>query len=287
LAEVAMPPGGSRRFVRPLLASQVLGKCLRLWFTSLPQLLIVASMICLPFFALRWLLQGGEGWRRSLEQSLPSIQMLAAAAIGQSFAMRFVFLRGEPTELARSIAVGAKRIGTVAGISLFLAIPWIAYVSTLIFMLRGIEVSHNATFAEARNHDIATGAPELLLAMAAFVVFELVVVLVYPVAAPVAVVEGRGIFAALRRSAQLTKGRRSTIFGITFVYGLIWFLPSGVLSILIELAMRKGAPAQFLARSALELLLASLACVLPVVLYHELRDTKEGFGIEDLATVFD
>jgi hypothetical protein len=31
----------------------------------------------------------------------------------------------------------------------------------------------------------------------------------------------------------------------------------------------------------------SLACVFPIVLYHELRRTKEGFGAEELAKAFD
>src|SRR5215831_4400604 len=201
-----MPPGGARRYVRPLLASQVVGKSLRLWFTSLPQLVVVAAMICIPFFVLRWMLRGEEGWKTTLAGSLPSIQMLAVAAIGQSFAMRFVFqrLRGERTDLARSIAAGARRIGTVAGISLLLALPWIAYVATILLLARDLESSHG-------QRAVTLAGPGMVLAGAAFLVFELIVLLVFPVATPAAVVEGGGIFASLRRSARLTKGRRSTI----------------------------------------------------------------------------
>jgi len=49
------------------------------------------------------------------------------------------------------------------------------------------------------------------------VAFMLVAALVFPVAAPAAVVEDRGVFAALRRSALLTKGARSTIFVIGII----------------------------------------------------------------------
>jgi hypothetical protein len=113
----------------------------------------------------------------------------------------------------------------------------------------------------------------------------LVAQLVVPVAAPAAVVESRGVFASLRRSAVLTKGARGTIFGTYVIYGLIWAIPGGALSITIELM--HDATKQFFARSAFDLVMSSLTCVLPIVLYHELRETREGIGIDELAAVFD
>lgn len=273
-----MPPGGARRFVRPILASQVVGKSLRLWFTSLPQVMVVTAIAGLPFIALRWYLHEQTGWKASVETSIPAIQLLAVTAVGQAFAIRFIFqrLRGEPIELARSISVGARRIGTVLAIALLLALPQLAYLAANNFLL-----------TQVQQHDrraVQTTGPELLLALATYAVFELVVVLVYPVAAPAAVVEGEGIVASLRRSAALTKGRRATIFGIVILFGLLWMVP---FSVLLFVLFGLHGNTQFFTRSALELFFASLHCVTPVVLYHELRDTKEGFGIEDLATVFE
>ena len=274
-----MPPGGARRHVRPLIASQIVGKSLRLWFSSLPQLVIVTSIAWLPFFALRWYLREQTGWKATLENSMGMLQIVAVTSIGQAFAVRFVFqrLRGEPTDLARSIALGGRRIATVLGIALLLALPQIAnMVATSSFQIRS-HPSHDRT-------ELMKSELQILLAMVAFVVFELVVVLVYWVAAPAAVVEGGGVFASLRRSAALTKGRRTTIFGVIFIFGLLWLVPA---SVLVVAVFTMHGNALFFTRAGMELFFASLHCVTPVVLYHELRDTKEGFGLEDLASVFD
>lgn len=280
MAEVALPPGGARRLVRPILASRIIGKSLRLWLSSLPQLLVVASIAWLPLFALRWVLRGQSGWMSTVATSLPMLQLVAVTAIGQAFAVRFIFqrLRGEPTDLARSIAVGARRFGVVIAIALLLALPQFAFVAANSVYVEELRSAGN-------SRAVATFAPEMLLATTAFLICELIVILVYPVAAPAAVVEGGGVFASLRRSAALTKGRRSTIFGIVIGFGLIAFVPAMALAVAI-LSMRAGV-AKFLVTSAMELFMASLHCVTPVVLYHELRDSKEGFGLDDLASVFD
>jgi hypothetical protein len=279
VAEVAMPPGGARRHVRPLVASQIVGKSLRLWFSSLPQLVVITSIAWLPFFALRWILYEQTGWKATLENSLQALQLVAVTSIGQAFAVRFVFqrLRGEPADLARSIARGGRRIATVLGIALLLALPQIAYMGVATRFQVDAQPSHDPKA-------VLEGAAYLMLAGVAFFLFEMIVVLVYPVAAPAAVVEGEGVFASLRRSASLTKGRRLTIFGIIFIFGLLWLVPVAVLMFVI-FSMR--GTAQFFTRAGMELFFASLHCVTPVVLYHELRDTKEGFGLEDLAAVFD
>jgi hypothetical protein len=216
---------------------------------------------------------------------LPVIQFLAISAVGQAFAVRFVFqrLRGDRPDLGRSIAVGMKNLGVVAGIDLLLSAPQILYLFIIVFETKTL-IEDNATGIRGGTAGIgALGALEL--GSIAIALFLFVVQLVFPVAAPAAVVESRGVFASFRRSATLTKGSRSTIFGVYFIYGLILMLPAGGISFIIE-TMRPGA-SQFLARSAHDLLLASLTCVLPIVLYHELRDSKEGIGIEDLAAVFD
>lgn len=278
MAEVAIPPGGARRFARPLFASDVVGRSLKLWITSLPQLLLVAAIVCLPFFVARWFLHDQPGWKAKVDQSLRITETFVATWIGQAFAVRFIFqrLRREPIDLARSIAVGTRRIATVVGIALLLILPQIVYLLAALSFLAGL--------ADARDPQDAMGIKFVLEGFACFVLL-MIVVLVYPVAAPAAVVEGSGVFASLRRSADLTKGRRWTICVVTFIYFLIRFVPQMLLSVEI-VTMRAGA-AQFLASIAFELVFASCSCVLPIVLYHDLRETKEGFGIEDLASVFD
>jgi hypothetical protein len=288
MADVVVSPGGARRILKPLLVSRILGRTFKTWIASLPQLLVIAALVLVPFFVLRWFLLGAAGWREKVSESLPMVQTLAVTSIGQAFAVRFVFqrLRGDAADLGRSIAVGRARVGTVAAIDLLLSAPLLVYLGVMLYVSATlVPGSDAATSAKEIENFARNGMGAIALATLLYYVFQLVVILVLPVAAPAAVVENRGVFASLRRSAELTKGRRTTIFGIYFVYGLICVLPVGSLSLLIVFGMQGAG--QFAARCAFDLLFASLTCVLPIVLYHELRETLEGIGIDELASVFD
>jgi hypothetical protein len=290
MADVVVSPGGGRRILKPLLVSRILGRTFKTWITSLPQLLVIAALVLVPFFVLHWFLLGAAGWRKTVSDMLPMVQTLAVTSIGQAFAVRFVFqrLRGDAADLGRSIAVGRARVGTVAAIDLLLSTPLLAYLGALLYLTHALIRSSDPTLSAREMGNFAskgTGAMAIGIASLLYYVFQLVVILVFPVAAPAAVVENRGVFASLRRSAGLTQGRRTTIFGIYFVYAMACLLPVGSLSLLIFFEME--GTGQFAARCAFDLLFASLTCVLPIVLYHELRETLEGIGIDELASVFD
>jgi hypothetical protein len=100
---------------------------------------------------------------------------------------------------------------------------------------------------------------------------------------PVAVVERRGIFASIGRSWILTRGNRLQIAAAFVLLNLV----AGIAAVLIDLLL---VPATGNARLALdvagEVIVASFACIIPIVIYRELSESKEGAGSEQLATVF-
>ena len=96
--------------------------------------------------------------------------------------------------------------------------------------------------------------------------------------------EGTGPVASLGRSVALTKGHRWKIFGI---FLLIW-IASIVIQSLLGLALRQvgwvaDVLVTFLWTSAW---MAYFNSVL-VMIYHDLRVTKEGVDVHQIAAVFD
>jgi hypothetical protein len=110
----------------------------------------------------------------------------------------------------------------------------------------------------------------------------LIVLCVYYVAAPVCVVERAGVFTSLSRSAALTKGHRWQVLGIA----LLLYAPIIVISLLLGMMPGLGA-----LRGVIEVvwqtLIGAFSAVLIGVLYFQLRTTKEGIDIDQIAGVFD
>lgn len=147
----------------------------------------------------------------------------------------------------------------------------------------------------AVTHGLRTLWPVLLLAVLMFVGIGLGIVFVivpglilmtmWWVAIPVAVIERPGVMASLGRSANLTAGYRWPILAIVatlFVLQVALSLVLGELSTLIDFA-HAGAVADWLASAAVTVFSATVAAVG----YYDLRVVKEGANIEQIAAVFD
>ena len=126
------------------------------------------------------------------------------------------------------------------------------------------------------------------LAMLLLIVPGLVLMTVWAVAVPVAVMEGMGISGSLSRSSTLTDGRRWRVFGAMLIAMLI--------ALVIILAFTFAAAALFGDANAILLVIliwalgaifqAFNACVV-ATLYYYLRRDKEGLDIHQIASVFD
>jgi hypothetical protein len=123
----------------------------------------------------------------------------------------------------------------------------------------------------------------------------------WSVAAPVLVVEKRGVFGSLKRSRDLTRGRRWAILGLFVLYTIVSFmlsiviqavgLPMGVASgnlfTLNNATMSAGVVAFVFASSLVNGLQGVIIAAGVASLYYELRASKEGAAPEDTASIFD
>ncbi len=121
----------------------------------------------------------------------------------------------------------------------------------------------------------------VVVGLAFLIVPGLILMTVYWVALPVAVVERPGVFASLSRSAELTKGNRWRIFSIMAIV----FVVSFAVNAIITLIFGDDAP------TALDLIVSAWIIaiwgVIGAVTYHDLRVAKEGVEADQIAAVFD
>jgi hypothetical protein len=109
---------------------------------------------------------------------------------------------------------------------------------------------------------------------------------------PAIAIEGKGIFASFVRSAQLTKGRRWSIFGLFLLVTIAMMAPLIVLvaatdwSLSDVIAEGPGTVIGAIAY-AYYALGTAFYTVLVTVAYYYLRIEKEGSGVEDIVKVFD
>ena len=119
----------------------------------------------------------------------------------------------------------------------------------------------------------------------------IILLLMWAVAVPALVVERQGIFGALGRSSELTKGARWKILGMLVILLVIYWLFSFVIG-LVGLSAYGSDPAAGLSVSSLigSIVLGTLLNAawgtLQAALYVELRQWKEGTSVEHLQEVF-
>lgn len=113
----------------------------------------------------------------------------------------------------------------------------------------------------------------------------LIVLTMYWVAVPAAVVEGTGVGVSLNRSAKLTDGCRWKVFGVIFVVIAIQTAANRVVENVLDFDSY-----YYLSLGVAWLISGAtiaLEAVLSTVTYRELRRIKEGTGIDEIAAVFD
>ena len=128
---------------------------------------------------------------------------------------------------------------------------------------------------------IATAVGSLLL-----VIPGLIVASMLWVAVPVAVVERPGVFASLRRSAELTKGKRWQVFGIIVIIFLFAVVAAAITGAIID-AVTQSPTVVSLMSWVITALFTALYAVVSAVSYHDLRIAKEGGDVQQIAAVFD
>jgi len=117
-------------------------------------------------------------------------------------------------------------------------------------------------------------------AMLLFVIPGIIVALMFFVIVPVTVIEGLGIDAAMKRSRELTHGRKGDLFLIGMVMGC--------LGVVIELVAQSelGHDAAIVWRAVGSAFSSLFFAVTVGVTYVELRKLRDGKQVPDLATAF-
>ncbi|HXQ10402.1 MAG TPA: hypothetical protein VN805_05310 [Caulobacteraceae bacterium] len=112
------------------------------------------------------------------------------------------------------------------------------------------------------------------------------------VAVPAQVVERTGVFGAMQRSADLTRGHRWPIFGLMVIFvlgsGLVQGVAAAATAPLVAASATTGqVVSQVVIQPLATTLTALVAAVGVASIYFELRSAREGIGPEALAAVFD
>lgn len=169
--------------------------------------------------------------------------MLASAAVTYGVVQD---LRGRPFTFSESLAVALRRLLPLLGVSFCFG-----------FMA--------------------------MLGMILLVIPAFIVMCVYYIAPQACVVERKGVFASLSRSAALTKGHRWRILGIVIVLMLVNIAVGYVLGLVLAGLSTLAA----LVTGAWQVLAGAFSAVLGAVLYFQLRSVKEGFELDQIVSVFD
>ncbi len=131
----------------------------------------------------------------------------------------------------------------------------------------------------------------VVLGLILLIVPGVILGMMWSVAGPAVVVERQGVFAALRRSAELTKGARWKILGLALVVVVAYWLLSTILGF-IGLASDSTSLAgafsvsNLLGSVIVGTLFNAVMGTLQPALYIELRRWKEGTDVETLRDVF-
>ena len=126
-----------------------------------------------------------------------------------------------------------------------------------------------------------------------FIVPGLMLAVAWMVAVPAQVVEHTGVFGALSRSAELTRGHRWAIFGLLVIYFIASLVLQGsIIGIIAALAISLSpnmsqTATQLVAQPLLNVTTSLIGAAGVASIYYELRSSREGIGPEALAAVFD
>lgn len=132
----------------------------------------------------------------------------------------------------------------------------------------------------------------LFFGMILLIVPGVILAVMWVVAPPVMILEDRGVFGSLGRSAELTKGSRWAIFAILLIFWVVMLV--GMTTLGGGLGFAAGASRMMSAVSMLQIVLGAVGGAvmlvainaLYVAIYSELRDVKEGGTEQALSDVF-
>jgi hypothetical protein len=253
-----------------------IGQAFSIWFGNLIPFSGLALLVYAPFLIVVWMFYSRSPMADpdavrtfQLVVNLADklfFSMLLAGAVTYGVVMQ---LRGQRAAMGRSLTMGLSRLIHVLLVSIVMAL---VYAMVLAAGLLPAVVSP------------VLGIVTILVAG----VFVILFFCRFFVAIPAVVVEQIGVGEALGRSSYLTKGFRGTIFGVWFLFAILVGLMMLPVVFAVGMMLTGIAPwVEQVVVAVIGVLLSPLSAILPCVVYHALRTTKEGVNTEDLAAVFE
>jgi hypothetical protein len=239
-----------------------LGKAIGAWIRNFVPFTLLSVICHVPLIVLWFVLLGGDF--QGTESEVIRMALLALA-------MKFV--------------LGGLLVGTVT--------------YGVVMELRGTRASFTSCIGVGLSRFLPAIAVTFLFYLGVFVglivliVPGLILLCMWFVALPASVIERPGIGGAFSRSSALTLGMRGQIFALVIlVFGGQWLL-NKVLEKQFEGPYASQAELLGDLRSyaiydtVAGVLISTFAAVLAAVVYAQLRHSKEGASVDDLASVFD
>ncbi len=205
---------------------------------------------------------------------------LAATAYGT-----FQHLRGQPVRFWQSLQRGVAVVLPCTGAT------FLIFLGALIILAIGVSPIFLFVLRDGSKASWLLASLWLFFGFfAIFIVFAIIGVRLW-VTVPAIAVEQPGVLAALWRSWNLTKGHTWRLFGVLLVMWLATLAMSMVAGIVIGVLSVFGGVTGIFVGQGLNILISIIAnalfAVAAAVAYVELRRAKEGFGLEDIAAIFD
>jgi hypothetical protein len=237
---------------------RALGRSADVLFGNLPKFLILTGIVWLPllvyqllFFSPGTPLVGGSVNTGALIRTLIVTWLAAALSVISQAAVlfgAFQQMRGRPFEIGESLGKGLRRFLPLLGTAILVGIG--LAIGTMLLIV-----------------------PGLILAT------------MWYVAIPVCVLETAGPVTSLSRSAELTKGSRWKIFGISILMFLIVAIPAAIIEGVLGFAL--GATGLAIGNYIVRVGAGAFSAVVAAVVYHDLRTAKEGIDVERITAVFE
>ena len=215
---------------------------------------------------------------------ITAITAVLLALFSQSIIVHGAFqvLRSRPVNLLESTKIGLRRFFPVLVLAIFVVL------AISVFFIGVSIVIAVAASSVARYPNVLSFVSPLIISLIGFlalIVVGLMLVARWFIVIPVCMVERLGPWRSLTRSAGLTQGYRWRVVGII----LLLFVPALIVDTVMNVTMTAlgGRMVQLIASLLGYAIFSAFFAILVVVTYYELRSSKDGADIEQIATVFD
>jgi hypothetical protein len=237
----------------------------------------------------------GAGMALDFEHIIKRTLAVLAANI-LPFGLAALLLVGLPSYLLKGelLDIAVLREGFDAGWNLTGLILMAAQITLTAFVIYGTEQHLRgaaAQFEPALRRGVQVILSVWLTALLLWVIFsigKLLLIIPYFIARmilfvtiPVAVLEEAGPGQALSRSAALTSGHRWSLLGYVIVLWVLGILAGWIVHILLEIAGLEE-----IAGVVTAALIAAFDAVAVTVIYHDLRQSKDGVDAASVAKIF-